>query len=175
MGSGHCKPHEIHTLHERYMNATRDTYATWTNALFVGATYSVQAWISRRRTFVFRARCESTFAADSPRFFASRSVWKDLYTIRGGIYIQINYLLAGGAVGAGELDVSPVTLYTKKSSTHKRCFIRHTSKIKWKWHPTFSEDSHFSSEIQWYKTPAMCFDFETCRAQPSVLPTRQPF
>ncbi len=27
--------------------------------------------------------------------------------------------------GAGELEVSPVTLYTKQSSAHKRCFIRH--------------------------------------------------
>ncbi len=33
--------------------------------------------------------------------------------------MQINSLPAGGAVGAGELEVSPVTLYTKQSSTHK--------------------------------------------------------
>ncbi len=39
--------------------------------------------------------------------------------------MQMNYLSAGGAVGAGELEVSPVTLYTKQSSAHKRCFIRH--------------------------------------------------
>ncbi len=41
------------------------------------------------------------------------------YTICGRIYMQINYLPAGGAVVAGE--VSPVTLYTKQSSAHKRC------------------------------------------------------
>ncbi len=39
--------------------------------------------------------------------------------------MQMNYLPAGGAVEAGELEVSPVTLYTKQSSAHKRCFIRH--------------------------------------------------
>ncbi len=39
--------------------------------------------------------------------------------------MQINYLPAGAAVVAGELEVSPVTLYTKQSSSHKRCFIRH--------------------------------------------------
>ncbi len=38
-------------------------------------------------------------------------------------HMQINSLPAGGAVGAGELEVSMVTLYTKQSSTHKRCFI----------------------------------------------------
>ncbi len=38
--------------------------------------------------------------------------------------MQIHNLTAGGAVVAGELEVSPVTLYTKQSSAHKRCFIR---------------------------------------------------
>ncbi len=47
------------------------------------------------------------------------------YTICGGIYMQINSLPAGGTVGAGEIKVFPVTLYTKQSSTHKHCFIRH--------------------------------------------------
>ncbi len=37
--------------------------------------------------------------------------------------MQINSLPAGGAVG--EREVSTVTLYTKQSSAHKRCFIRH--------------------------------------------------
>ncbi len=45
------------------------------------------------------------------------------YTICGCIYMQINSLPAGGAVG--ESEVSTVTLYTKQSSAHKRCFIRH--------------------------------------------------
>ncbi len=39
--------------------------------------------------------------------------------------MQINYLPAGGAVVVVESEVSPVTLYTKQSSAHKRCFIRH--------------------------------------------------
>ncbi len=39
--------------------------------------------------------------------------------------MQINYLPAGGAVGAGELEVSTVMPFTKKNSAHKRCFIRH--------------------------------------------------
>ncbi len=39
--------------------------------------------------------------------------------------MQINSLPAGGAVGAGEFEVSPVTLYTKQRSAHKHCFIRH--------------------------------------------------
>ncbi len=39
--------------------------------------------------------------------------------------MQIYSLPAEAAVGAGELEVSPVTLYTKQSSAHKRCFIRH--------------------------------------------------
>ncbi len=47
------------------------------------------------------------------------------YTICGRIYVQINSLPAGGAVGAVESKLSPVTLYTKQSSAHKRCFIRH--------------------------------------------------
>ncbi len=39
--------------------------------------------------------------------------------------MQINYLPAGGAVVVLEIEVSLVTLYTKQSSAHKRCFIRH--------------------------------------------------
>ncbi len=37
--------------------------------------------------------------------------------------MQINSLPAGGAVG--EREVSTVTLYTKQSSAHKCCFVRH--------------------------------------------------
>ncbi len=60
------------------------------------------------------------------------------YTFCGRIYMQINYLPAGGAVGAGELEVSPVTVDTKQSSTHKCCRhymedeMKMTSKIVWK-------------------------------------------
>ncbi len=51
--------------------------------------------------------------------------FRQTYTICGGIYMQINSLSAGGAVGVGEIKVPPVTLYTKQRSAHKRCFIRH--------------------------------------------------
>ncbi len=64
----------------------------------------------------------------------------DWRTVRRCFRRQINSLPEGGAVRAGELEVSPVMLYTKQSSCHKRCFIRHymqdemkiTSKIFWK-------------------------------------------
>ncbi len=39
--------------------------------------------------------------------------------------MQINSLPAGGAVVAGEREVSTVTLYTKQNPAHKHCFIRH--------------------------------------------------
>ncbi len=42
----------------------------------------------------------------------------------GHIYMQIHSLPAGGSVGVVEIEVSPVTLYTKQSPT-QRCFIRH--------------------------------------------------
>ncbi len=54
------------------------------------------------------------------------------YTICGGIYMQINYLPAGDALGAGELEVSPVTQYKTHSSAQKRCFIRHYMKDEMK-------------------------------------------
>ncbi len=44
-----------------------------------------------------------------------------------------------------ESEVSPVTLYTNQSSTHKSCFFRHYMQGKWKWHPKFSENSWFPS------------------------------
>ncbi len=55
------------------------------------------------------------------------------YTICDGIFMQIHSLPV-------EIKVSPVTLYTKQSSAHKRCFIRHymqgemkmTSIISWR-------------------------------------------
>ncbi len=39
--------------------------------------------------------------------------------------MEINSLPAGDAVVVVESEVSPVTLYTKQSSAHKCCFIRH--------------------------------------------------
>ncbi len=41
------------------------------------------------------------------------------------LYMQINYLPVGGAVVAGESEVSSVMLDTKQSSAHKRFFIKH--------------------------------------------------
>ncbi len=55
----------------------------------------------------------------------------------------MNSLPAGGAVGAGELEVSPVTLYTKQSSAQKRCFIRHYLQDEMKFSPPVNE-SNFS-------------------------------
>ncbi len=62
--------------------------------------------------------------------------------------MQINYLPAGGAAGVGELEVSPVTLYTKQGSAHKCCFIRYYKQGEMKMTSTFSEESRFPSEIQ---------------------------
>ncbi len=39
--------------------------------------------------------------------------------------MQIHSLPSGAAVVVVKIEVSPVTLYTKQNSTHKRCFIRH--------------------------------------------------
>ncbi len=40
----------------------------------------------------------------------------------------------------------------------------------WKWHPTFSENTWFPSEIQWYKNTRTGFPFWKCRTQPSIPP-----
>ncbi len=91
--------------------------------------------------------------------------------------MQMNYLPAGGAVGVVEIEVSPVTLYTKQRSAHKRCFIRHymqdemkiTSKIFWK-----KFDFLQKSEIlQWYKKNRM--GFRLWNVQSSTKSSPQPF
>ncbi len=52
------------------------------------------------------------------------------YTICGGIYMQINSLPAGGAVGVGEIEVSPVTLYTRDGNSSLRLGLEsHLSRI----------------------------------------------
>ncbi len=89
--------------------------------------------------------------------------------------MQINSLPAGGAVGAGELEVSPVTLYTMQNSAHKRCFIRHYMQDEMKITSKIFETVGFLQKYSDIKTPALGFDFEMCSAQPSVLPTHQPF
>ncbi len=66
---------------------------------------------------------------------------------------------------AGELEVSPVTLYTKQRSAHKRCFIR-------KWHPNFSEDRQFPSEIQWYWNSRTGFRFWNVQSSTKCSPHR---
>ncbi len=65
---------------------------------------------------------------------------------------KINSLPAGGAVGVGESEVSPVTLCTQnRAPLTKAALSDIICKMKWKWHPKFSENSWFPSEIQWYK------------------------
>ncbi len=82
------------------------------------------------------------------------------YTICGRIYMQINYLPAGGAIGAGELEVSPVTLYTNRAPLTNAAL----SDINARWN---------ENDIQNFLKTAG-FDFETCSAQPSVPPPPQP-
>ncbi len=82
-------------------------------------------------------------------------------TICGGIYMQINSLPAGGAVVVVESEVSPVTLYTKQRSSHKRCFIRHymqdemkmTSNIFWK------PQIQYLRKLEYYLRPIQRKDF----------------
>ncbi len=59
--------------------------------------------------------------------------------------MQMYSLPAGGAVGVGEVEVSPVTLYTKQHFAHKHCFIRHYIQDE----TNIFEDCQFPSEIQW--------------------------
>ncbi len=67
-----------------------------------------------------------------------------MYTIGDSIYMQINTLPAGGAVVVVGSAVSPVTLYTTAALSDITC------NIKWKWHPQFSENSWFPSEIKFF-------------------------
>jgi len=46
--------------------------------------------------------------------------------------MQMNYQPAGAADGAGKIEVSPVTLYTKQSSAHKRCFNQKVITAAWR-------------------------------------------
>ncbi len=86
--------------------------------------------------------------------------------------MQINSLPAEGAVGAGELEVSPVTLYTK----HKTLLYQ-TLHARWNENDIqyFLKTVGFHQKYSDIKTPALGFDFEACSAQPSVLPTPQSF
>ncbi len=70
------------------------------------------------------------------------------YTICGGIYMQIHSLPAGGAVGVGGSEVSPVTLYTSFIRHYMLDEMKMTSKIFWR-----------QSEIQWYKNTRTGFWF----------------
>ncbi len=88
---------------------------------------------------------------------------------------------------ANELSTSGRRCWSRRArgfpingSTQKRAPLTNAAlsdiicKMKWKWHLKFSANSWFPSEISDIKTPALGFDFETCSAQPSVLPTCQP-
>ncbi len=81
--------------------------------------------------------------------------------------MQMNSLPAGGAVVAGEIEVSLVTLYTKQAKRHARW---NENDIQ-----NFLKTVGFHQKYSDIKTPAPSLDFEMCSAQPSVLPTRQPF
>ncbi len=85
--------------------------------------------------------------------------------------MQINYLPAGGTVVAGELEVSPVT--QNRAPVTNAALSDIICKRKWKWHNIFWKQLGFHQKYSDIKTPALGFDFETSRAQPSVLPTNQ--
>ncbi len=91
--------------------------------------------------------------------------------------MQINSLPAGGAVGAGELGVSPVTLYTKQSYAHKRCFTRHHIQDEMKMTSIIFWKQSVPSEIQWYKNTPLGFRFwnvqcSTKRCSPNIHTTQ---
>ncbi len=96
------------------------------------------------------------------------------YTICGHIYIQINSLPAEGTAGARargfpgnaihktELRSQTLlyqTLYARRNKNDIQNFLKTVG-----FHQKYSD----------IKTSALGFDFETCRAQTSVLPTCQP-
>ncbi len=78
-------------------------------------------------------------------------------TICGCVYMQINYL------PAGELEVSPVTLYTEQSSTHKRCFIRYYMQDEMKMTQNILKTVGFHQKYSDIKTLTLGFDCETSR------------
>ncbi len=89
--------------------------------------------------------------------------------------MQINSLPAGGAVGAGELEVSPVTLYTKQLRSQTLLYQTLHARLNENDIQNFLKTVGFHQKYSDIKTPALGFDFETWRAQPSILPTSQPF
>ncbi len=135
---------------------------------------SVQ-WISRRRTcvsssvwiniggrfaslFLHCAQCGKTFT-----LFVVAYIWKWILCQRGALL---------------EWERSR---FLRQRCTQKRAPLTNaalsdiTCKMKWKWHQHFLKTVVFHQKYSHIKTPAICYDFETCRAQPSILPTRQPF
>ncbi len=63
-----------------------------------------------------------------------------------------------------------------KAELHSQTLLYQTLYARWNENDIqFSENSGFLQKYRDIKTPALGFDFETGRAQPSILPTRQPF
>ncbi len=56
-----------------------------------------------------------------------------------------------------ESNPQPFALLTQCSTTEPQEHI--ICKMKWKWHPKFSENSRFHSDIQWYKNTSTGFWF----------------
>ncbi len=80
--------------------------------------------------------------------------------------MQINYLPAGAAVGVGEIE-----------ELRSQTLLYQTLHARWNENDihNFLKTVGFLQKYSDIKTPAPGFVFETCSAQPSVLPTRQPF
>ncbi len=94
----------------------------------------------------------------------------------GRIYMQINSLPAGGAVGVVESEVSTVTA-EHKTELRSQTLLYQTLYARWNenYIQNFLKTVGFHQKYSDIKTPALGFDFETCSAQPSDLPTRQQF
>ncbi len=97
------------------------------------------------------------------------------------IYMQMNYLPAGGAVGAGETEVSLVTQHTKQRywgyisvmSERAKTLLFQTFHARWNENDIqhLLKTVGFLQKYSDIKAPAPGFNFETSSAQPSVLPT----
>ncbi len=86
--------------------------------------------------------------------------------------MQINSLPAGAAVRAGELEVSPINVH--KTELHTQMLLYQTLYARL----NENDIQHFLKTVCFHKKysdiKTFRFDFETCSAQPSVLPTCQP-
>ncbi len=89
--------------------------------------------------------------------------------------MQINYLPAGGAVVAGEREFSPVTLYTKQRSAHKRCSNAQTlyARLNKNCIQNFLKTVGFHKKYSDIKTPAL--GFKRAELNQAFSPPGQPF